>query len=74
MAAILPYHRPIHIAESYALVDVLSGGRLELGVGRGNLASELALHGVDPETSRTAFWESLATVRGLWGTDRRRTV
>lgn len=67
MAAILPYHRPIHIAESYALVDVLSGGRLELGVGRGNLASELALHGVDPDTSRATFWESLETVRGLWG-------
>lgn len=67
MAAILPYHRPIHIAESYALVDVLSGGRLELGVGRGNLASELELHGVDPASSRVAFWESLATIRGLWG-------
>ncbi len=67
MAAILPYHRPIHIAESYALVDVLSGGRLELGVGRGNLASELELHGVDPASSRASFWESLATVRGLWG-------
>jgi len=67
MAAILPYHRPIHIPESYALVDVLSGGRLELGVGRGNLASELALHGVDPDTSKATFWESLETVRGLWG-------
>lgn len=67
MAAILPYHRPIHIAESYALVDVLSGGRLELGVGRGNLTSELELHGVDPAKSRATFWESLATVRSLWG-------
>lgn len=67
MAAILPYHRPIHVAESYALVDVLSGGRLELGVGRGNLASEIALHGVDPATSRATFWESLSIVRRLWG-------
>jgi alkanesulfonate monooxygenase SsuD/methylene tetrahydromethanopterin reductase-like flavin-dependent oxidoreductase (luciferase family) len=67
MAAILPYHRPIHVAESYGLVDVLSGGRLEFGVGRGNLASELALHGVDPATSRATFWESLSIVRGLWG-------
>jgi alkanesulfonate monooxygenase SsuD/methylene tetrahydromethanopterin reductase-like flavin-dependent oxidoreductase (luciferase family) len=69
MAAILPYHRPLHVAESYALVDVLSGGRLELGVGRGNLASELDLHGVDPEQSREAFWESLAMVQESWGAD-----
>jgi len=67
MAAILPYHRPVHIAESYALVDVLSYGRLELGVGRGNLASERELHGVDDATSRATFWENLATVRSLWG-------
>ena len=70
MAAILSYHRPIHVAESYALVDVLSGGRLEFGVGRGNLASEVALHGVDPATSRATFWESLSIVRGLWGDGR----
>ena len=69
MAAILPYHQARHIAESYAMVDVLSGGRLELGVGRGNLASELALHGVDPTASREVFWERLATVRRLWGDD-----
>ncbi len=66
MAAILPYHRPIHVAESYALVDVLSGGRLELGVGRGNLASEVELHGVDPATSRASFWENLSLIRSLW--------
>lgn len=74
MAAILPYHRPQHTAESYALVDALSEGRLELGVGRGNLASELDLHGVDPETSREPFWENLAALRALWsgGADGRR--
>ena len=67
MAAILPYHLPMHLAESYALVDVLSRGRLEVGVGRGNLASEAALHGVDPAESRETFWERLAIVRALWG-------
>lgn len=67
MAAILPYHQPVRIAEDYALVDVLSGGRLEFGVGRGNISSERALYGVDPTTSRTSFWESLEVIRGLWG-------
>lgn len=70
MAAILPYHDPVRIAEDYALVDVLSGGRLELGVGRGNVSSERALFGVDPATSRAVFWEALARIRSLWGEGR----
>lgn len=67
MVAVLPYHSPRCVAEQYALVDAISGGRLELGVGRGNLRSELQVHGVDPAASRSAFWESLATVRAHWG-------
>ena len=67
MATILPYHNPVRVAEDYALVDVLSGGRLEFGVGRGNVSSERALFGVDPATSRADFWEALAAIRGYWG-------
>ncbi|MGI8422237.1 MAG: pyridoxal-phosphate dependent enzyme [Gaiellaceae bacterium] len=67
MAAILPYHRPVRVAEDYALVDVLGGGRLELGVGRGNISSERALHGVDPAASSAVFWDALARIRELWG-------
>jgi alkanesulfonate monooxygenase SsuD/methylene tetrahydromethanopterin reductase-like flavin-dependent oxidoreductase (luciferase family) len=33
--SILTLNNPVHIAEDYAMVDVLSGGRLEFGVGRG---------------------------------------
>jgi len=32
---LLPHHNPIRLAEDYALVDLLSGGRLDFGVGRG---------------------------------------
>ena len=67
MVTVLPYHSPRSVAEQYALVDAISMGRLELGVGRGNLRSELEVHGVDPTKSRSTFWESLATVRAHWG-------
>ena len=35
-AAILPFHHPIRLAEQLAMVDILSGGRLDVGIGRGN--------------------------------------
>lgn len=37
--ALLPYRNPILTAEEYAMVDVLSGGRLDFGVGRGRRRS-----------------------------------
>ena len=38
--SLLPLHHPIHLAEQYAMLDVLSGGRLEYGIGRGYLMQE----------------------------------
>jgi len=42
----LPLHHPIRAAEDAALIDVLSGGRLELGVGRGYQSIEFNAFGI----------------------------
>jgi len=64
--SILPFHHPIRIAEDYALLDVLSGGRLRFGCGRGYQPAEFELFGRKLEDSRELFRESLEVIRGCW--------
>jgi len=63
LVSVLPFHSPIEIAEQYAMVDRLLGGRLNLGVGSGYLAAEFEGFGIDLATKRERFDENLATVR-----------
>ncbi|MBB6172928.1 alkanesulfonate monooxygenase SsuD/methylene tetrahydromethanopterin reductase-like flavin-dependent oxidoreductase (luciferase family) [Nocardiopsis mwathae] len=63
---VLPLHHPVHVAEQAALVDVLSGGRLDFGVGRGYQSFEFDGFGVDLAEARARFDESLDVVLGLW--------
>ncbi|HXV79204.1 MAG TPA: LLM class flavin-dependent oxidoreductase [Candidatus Binatia bacterium] len=62
--ALLPYRNPILTAEEYAMVDLLSGGRLDFGVGRGT-PPELAGFGVK-EDNRDLLVESLNVVNMAW--------
>src|SRR5436853_7489920 len=39
-AAILPFHHPLRLAEQVALIDIISNGRADVGVGRGNRPAE----------------------------------
>jgi alkanesulfonate monooxygenase SsuD/methylene tetrahydromethanopterin reductase-like flavin-dependent oxidoreductase (luciferase family) len=64
--SILPFRDPLHVAEDYAMVDVLSGGRLNFGVGSGYLRHEFAGHGVDPESKRERFDEALEIILRAW--------
>jgi alkanesulfonate monooxygenase SsuD/methylene tetrahydromethanopterin reductase-like flavin-dependent oxidoreductase (luciferase family) len=59
----LPYHHPVHVAERVATLDVLSGGRLEVGIGRGFSPTEYEAFGVRMEDSRSLVDESLAILR-----------
>ncbi len=62
LVSVLPFHRPIDLAEEYAMVDRLSGGRLNLGVGSGYIPMEFEGFGVDPAMKREAFDRGLETI------------
>jgi alkanesulfonate monooxygenase SsuD/methylene tetrahydromethanopterin reductase-like flavin-dependent oxidoreductase (luciferase family) len=62
LVSVLPFHRPIELAEQYAMVDRLTGGRLNLGVGSGYIPLEFEGFGVDPTTKRERFDQALETL------------
>ncbi|HXF67489.1 MAG TPA: LLM class flavin-dependent oxidoreductase [Burkholderiales bacterium] len=55
----LPLHHPVHVAERVAALDVLSAGRLEVGVGRGFSPREYEVFGAQLAASRELVEESL---------------
>lgn len=65
--ALIAHHDPVRIAEDYATLDVLSGGRVELVVGRGLLRRTYHDFGQDPDASREIFNEKLGLLSRLWG-------
>jgi alkanesulfonate monooxygenase SsuD/methylene tetrahydromethanopterin reductase-like flavin-dependent oxidoreductase (luciferase family) len=66
----LPFQNPIRVAEEFALVDLLSDGRLEFGIGRGFQPLEFRGYGVDPAKSREIFQESLEIILQAWTCER----
>jgi alkanesulfonate monooxygenase SsuD/methylene tetrahydromethanopterin reductase-like flavin-dependent oxidoreductase (luciferase family) len=62
LVSVLPLQHPIRAIEEWCLLDHMSGGRLELGVGRGASPIEAAFFGIDPETSPARFAESYELV------------
>jgi alkanesulfonate monooxygenase SsuD/methylene tetrahydromethanopterin reductase-like flavin-dependent oxidoreductase (luciferase family) len=65
--SILTFHDPRRIAETYSMVDMMSGGRLVFGVGSGYLAHEFVGYGKDPKEKRERFNENLDIVKRLMG-------
>lgn len=61
-----PLHRPVEIAEQAALVDVLSGGRLELGIGAGYRVPEYELYAASAERRYTTTDACAMEIRELW--------
>jgi probable F420-dependent oxidoreductase len=60
---------PIITAKEVASVDVLSGGRVEFGVGAGWNREEMANHGTDPRTRMALLDERMRAMKAIWTED-----
>lgn len=63
---VLPYHQPMRLAKAAATLDVMSGGRLLLGVGVGVVAEELEVMGTAYAERGRASDEFIAILQSLW--------
>ena len=63
---VLPYHNPIRLAKTAATLDVMSGGRLILGVGVGALEQELNALGARLAERGAIGDEAIAIMKELW--------
>jgi alkanesulfonate monooxygenase SsuD/methylene tetrahydromethanopterin reductase-like flavin-dependent oxidoreductase (luciferase family) len=68
--SVLPFRNPALVAEDYAMLDVVSNGRLALGVGSGYLQHEFAGFGIDPGEKRERFEEHLTLLERLLSGER----
>lgn len=68
--SVLPLHNPIILAEETAMMDVLSNGRLEFGVGRGSADYEYGNFKINFGSRDARFQEALDIILGLWTTPR----
>ena len=68
--SLAPFYHPLRLAEEVALLDVLSGGRVYFGAGRGFDATEYRNFGVAREDSYPVFREHVQVVLEAWKSER----
>jgi alkanesulfonate monooxygenase SsuD/methylene tetrahydromethanopterin reductase-like flavin-dependent oxidoreductase (luciferase family) len=68
--SLAPFYHPLRLAEEVALLDVLSGGRVNWGAGRGFDPTEYKTFGVASEDSYPRFREAVEIVRKAWTDER----
>lgn len=68
--SLAPFYNPLRLAEEVALLDVLSGGRVNWGAGRGFERSEFAAFGIPGEESAPRFHETVDIVLQAWTNQR----
>lgn len=62
LVSVLPFHRTVDVAEEYALLDRLTGGRVNLGLGSGYIPTEFEGYGIDPASRHERFDAAYATL------------
>ena len=67
--SVLPLRDPISLAEESAMLDVLSNGRLDFGVGRGSADYEYGNFNIAFDTRDVRTQEALDIILGLWTQD-----
>jgi alkanesulfonate monooxygenase SsuD/methylene tetrahydromethanopterin reductase-like flavin-dependent oxidoreductase (luciferase family) len=66
MVYALPLYHPLRMIEEICMLDQLSGGRLEIGFGRGSSPTELTYYGQNPDDAQAIYAEALElVVKGL---------
>ena len=68
---VLPWHNPVLLAEQAATIDLLSGGRLEFGVGKGYRANEFDGFCIPMDEAEERFEEGLAVILKAWTSNER---
>jgi alkanesulfonate monooxygenase SsuD/methylene tetrahydromethanopterin reductase-like flavin-dependent oxidoreductase (luciferase family) len=64
-----PYNHPVRTAESVAVLDLVSDGRVDFGTGRSATRIELEGFGIDPHDTREMWREAIEHVVGCWTND-----
>jgi alkanesulfonate monooxygenase SsuD/methylene tetrahydromethanopterin reductase-like flavin-dependent oxidoreductase (luciferase family) len=68
--SLAPFYHPLRLAEEVALLDLLSGGRVNWGAGRGFARAEFTAFGVPPAESASRFRETVEIVLKAWTEER----
>ena len=71
--AILPLRHPLQSAEDYAMVDAVSGGRLEFGIGSGNTPLDYQVFDIAREEGQERTEEALEIILKAWRSERAST-
>jgi alkanesulfonate monooxygenase SsuD/methylene tetrahydromethanopterin reductase-like flavin-dependent oxidoreductase (luciferase family) len=64
-----PYNHPIRTAESVAVLDLISDGRVDFGTGRSSTRAELEGFDINPDETREQWREALQHIVGAWTND-----
>ncbi len=68
---VLPWHNPVLLAEQAATIDLLSGGRLDFGIGKGYRHNEFASFRIPMEEAEARFEESIDIITQSWTSNER---